>query len=490
LVVLLGAGLRFYRYDALSLWLDEGSTVQLARLPWPTVLGLNGPYDTHPPLYYALVKLFTVVFPEVSAGRLLSVFAGTLAVPLVYALAARLTERWTGLAAALVLATNPLHIWYSQEARQSALSVLLVGLSYLALVAFHQTRARWWALAYGASLLAAMYVEYSALYALVPQLALLAYVVWRHRWSALPVLVAGAAAVVGYLPWLRWMLYIAEQISQQSQYGVSPIKVLNVTMGVAGIAGNSGPLGPDNGGYFYSSKYAAWDFVPAIQPLLLAITAVLVVAGLSRLWRRSTLAFLAPACLLATLPAAIAISLYRPGFIERTVIYAVLGWAIVVGATAVPGSRATRTWTWTWTWLRLAGIAGMVLVLVLSSVTLRAMYEGGLKQQWRELAAEAAHESRGKLLVTYPTLAGVLVGAYQPEVLHASYLNIEDAGDLPDLSQPDGTRPREVWLAYMEVAFIQKIRDQLQAQGYRQVSHKYFPAPLFLDHYQLSDASP
>jgi hypothetical protein len=333
-----------------------------------------------------------------------------------------------------------------------------------------------------------MYVEYSGLYALAPQLALLAYVVWQHRWRALPILLAGAAAVVGYLPWLRWMLYIAEQISQQSQYGISPIKVLNVTMGVAGIAGNSGPLGPDNGGYFYSSKYAAWDFVPAMQPVLLAITAVVLVAGLWRLWRHSTLAFIAPACLLATLPAAILISFYRPGFIERTVIYAVLGWAIVVGAAAVLGRRTTGKWAWTWP--RFARIAGIVLVLALSSVTLRSMYEGGLKQQWRELAAEAAHASRGNLLVTYPTLAGALVDAYQPDVLHAGYLNIEDAGDLPDLSQPGGTKPREVWLAYMEVAFIQKIRDQLQAQGYRQVSHKYFPAPLFLDHYQLSTPSP
>jgi hypothetical protein len=117
-----------------------------------------------------------------------------------------------------------------------------------------------------------------------------------------------------------------------------------------------------------------------------------------------------------------------------------------------------------------------VLVLGLSAITVRAMYLGGLKQQWREMAAEAANESRGKLLVTYPTLAGVLIDTYQPGVLRGNYLNISDGGDLPDLSQPSGTRPGELWLSYMEVLFIQKIRDQLQAQGYQQVSHKYFPA--------------
>ncbi|MDQ3707241.1 MAG: glycosyltransferase family 39 protein [Chloroflexota bacterium] len=482
LVVLLAAGLRLYRYDALSLWLDEGSTVLFARLPWPNVLGLHGPYDAHPPLYYALVKLFTVVFPEVAAGRLLSVFAGTLTVPLVYALASRLSDRWTGLMSALVLAANPVHIWYSQEARQYAVNVLLVGLSYLALVAFHQTRSKWWSLGYGASLLAAMYVEYSAIYALAPQVIVLAYVVWKHRKRALPLLLAGAAAVVGYLPWLPWMLQISAVVSQQGQYVVNPTKVLIVTLGVAGIAGNSAPLGPDYGGYFWGIKYTAWELVPAAQPAILAIAASVLVAGAWRLSRQSAMSFLAPVCLLATILAAILFSLYRPGFIDRTVIYAVLGWSIAVGAAAMLGKPRT--------WLRVAAVAGVVLLLGFSAVSLRAIYLGALKQQWRELAAEAVGQSQGKLLVTYPTLAGVLIDAYEPEVHSGNYLNISDGGDMPDLGQSGGTRPDEVWLAYMEVLFIQKIRDQLQAQGYEQVSHKYFAAPLFLDHYRLTDTSP
>src|SRR5438105_52460 len=37
-IAVLGGALRLYRYDALSLWLDELSTLWLASLPWPTVL--------------------------------------------------------------------------------------------------------------------------------------------------------------------------------------------------------------------------------------------------------------------------------------------------------------------------------------------------------------------------------------------------------------------------------------------------------------------
>ena len=68
-VVLLGLGLRLYRLGALDLWIDEGYAVMFTRQSWPDVLGLNGPYDPHPPLYFALAKLASVFLPETIAGR-------------------------------------------------------------------------------------------------------------------------------------------------------------------------------------------------------------------------------------------------------------------------------------------------------------------------------------------------------------------------------------------------------------------------------------
>src|SRR5450759_316297 len=84
LVVLGGGVIRFHRSTALSLWLDEGFTVRFARLPWTTVLGFNGAYDSHPPLYYAVVKGVSLVLPEVVAGRYLSVLAGTATLAVLY----------------------------------------------------------------------------------------------------------------------------------------------------------------------------------------------------------------------------------------------------------------------------------------------------------------------------------------------------------------------------------------------------------------------
>jgi hypothetical protein len=84
-VVLIGGLLRFYRFDALSLWVDEGMSVLFQRLSWDVVLGFHGAYDTHPPLYYALAKAAMWVAPEVTAGRLVSVATGTLTLPVLYA---------------------------------------------------------------------------------------------------------------------------------------------------------------------------------------------------------------------------------------------------------------------------------------------------------------------------------------------------------------------------------------------------------------------
>ena len=51
LILLLAAGLRFYRLDAQSFWNDEGNSARIAERSVPLILeGAAG--DIHPPLYY------------------------------------------------------------------------------------------------------------------------------------------------------------------------------------------------------------------------------------------------------------------------------------------------------------------------------------------------------------------------------------------------------------------------------------------------------
>jgi 4-amino-4-deoxy-L-arabinose transferase-like glycosyltransferase len=476
-VALLGGLLRFYGYDRLSLWLDEGFTVMFSRLPWDQVLGLRGAYDPHPPLYYALVKLLSQVAPEVSAGRLLSVVAGILTIPVVYALGRKLFTPWAGLVASVALALSPLHVWYSQEARQYAVAFLLVALSYYALLSFYH-EPRWgWALLYGASTLASMYIDYSPLYALLPQFAILALVLRRQGRRALPLFASGALAVVGYLPWVPQLLAtgrLGDQ-SRASYLGATEYRVYASIRSILGFA--------ENGSYFYSERQVPWEQWPLLHGAALALVIATFLAGVLWLWRRSLLGLAFAACLGAgTVLVAIGISAISPGYADRTVLYATLGWSLLLGAlVAYPLPQ----------WLSLPRWLSLFSVLLVFAVSLHTVYSYADKEHWRELARDTnAAASSGKLLLTYPGPGpDVLLGVYQPDALLGRHINLEWPGQLPAVAQQiDPQRDDVVWLSYLDAHDIQLVRDWLSGLGYERVLRNQHFRRLALDMYVLPGA--
>ena len=202
LLTLVGGALRFARLDYLGFRIDEGFTMTYARQPWRGVLGLDGFYAPHPPLFFALAKLADVVVREEIASRTVAALAGTLTIPVLYALAARLLDRRAALAAAVLLVVSPIHIQFSRDGRMYAPVVLMVALSYLTLVAYRQSPRRGWLMAYGASLFLAVAIDYSAAFALAPQAALLIVFAREDRTCVRGLLVALGAAVAAYSPWL------------------------------------------------------------------------------------------------------------------------------------------------------------------------------------------------------------------------------------------------------------------------------------------------
>jgi 4-amino-4-deoxy-L-arabinose transferase-like glycosyltransferase len=88
--------------------------------------------ESAPPLYYALAWLWTQLTGTGEFGlRSLSALAGVATVPVAYLLGAELRGRRTGIAAAALVAVNPMLLWYSQEARGYALLVLLTAAAAL-----------------------------------------------------------------------------------------------------------------------------------------------------------------------------------------------------------------------------------------------------------------------------------------------------------------------------------------------------------------------
>lgn len=114
-----------------SLWLDEGINVNVARaLSFKDLVTHYSLSDFHPPLYHVILRVWILVFGSSEiAVRIPSVILGVGTVFVVYLIAKKLFEKKTALIAATLIATAPLHIYYSQEARMYMLSAFLATLS-------------------------------------------------------------------------------------------------------------------------------------------------------------------------------------------------------------------------------------------------------------------------------------------------------------------------------------------------------------------------
>ena len=146
-----GAALRFVTLGIQSYHHDEIVTASRI-LPggfWQAMEAVRSS-ESAPPLYYGLAWLWTQATGTAEFGlRSLSALAGVATTPIAYLLATELTTPPTGrnprdsrgfrpvgrshagIAAAALVAVNPMLLWYSQEARAYALFALLTALSVL-----------------------------------------------------------------------------------------------------------------------------------------------------------------------------------------------------------------------------------------------------------------------------------------------------------------------------------------------------------------------
>jgi 4-amino-4-deoxy-L-arabinose transferase-like glycosyltransferase len=184
-LTVLAAALRFSTLGVQSYHHDEVVTAsRILREGFGHAMDAVGFSESAPPLYYALAWVWTQFTGTGEYGlRSLSAVAGVATVPVAYALGAKLRERRAGIAAAALVAVNPMLLWYSQEARAYSLFALLCGISALYFVrALDDGRRRdfvVWGLASGLALA----THYFAVFPLAIEAAWLA---WRRGRTALP----------------------------------------------------------------------------------------------------------------------------------------------------------------------------------------------------------------------------------------------------------------------------------------------------------------
>ena len=195
---LLAGAARAYRLGADPLWLDEIITTDVAHSGYLVPLGFhfwagltqvlrNSLTDPHPPLYYLAMWLYSGfgALQAEWAWRLPSALAGARSVPALYALARRTTGDGPAWLAAAWLALNPTAVYFSQEARWPALTVLLVlllTLAFSALLARPADRRGWAAYAGLAAL--ALFTSYSPALVVGLQLPFALWAVRQQRGAA------------------------------------------------------------------------------------------------------------------------------------------------------------------------------------------------------------------------------------------------------------------------------------------------------------------
>ncbi|MFD7107184.1 hypothetical protein [Streptomyces celluloflavus] len=286
-----------------SVWRDEAATWQVAQRSVTDIWHMLGQVDVVHGLYYLLMHgLFECFGPSTTTLRLPSVLATAVAAACVTVIGQRLAGTWAGLGGGLAFGLLPAVQFYLQEGRPYALIAAGAGISTLLLVTLLQGRGRTvcWA-AYGSAVLTCALLNWLSLLILPAHLATLAWTkagreIWT-RWAAV-----ATAAVAAALPLILFSR------SQSSQVSWIPPLTWHMMIGPAVLL-TIGGLGA-----LLDRPRTAQLSVAAVGLPLLAVPQISL-AGLS---------------------------LLQPLFLDRYVLFSMLGLALLIGAALGAAVRSIR----------------------------------------------------------------------------------------------------------------------------------------------------
>ncbi|MEU3155641.1 glycosyltransferase family 39 protein [Streptomyces fimicarius] len=295
-----------------SVWRDEAATWQVAQRSTAEIWRMLGNVDVVHGCYYLFMHgLFELFGPSVITLRIPSVLAVGVAASCVAVIGRRLAGGWAGLAGGLAFVLLPAVQFYLQEGRPYALVAAGAGVSTLLLVILVQERARpaCWAV-YGSTIFLCGLLNWLSLMILLAHLATLIWSragrrVWA-RWA-----VASGVAVAGVLPLI---LFSREQSAQVSW--IPPL---------------------------------TWHMLigPAV---LLLIGCVAILADRPKVGQLSMVTVGLPLLAVPQI-GLVGLSLIQPIFLDRYILFSLLGLALLIGGSinaAVLASRKIFPWLSNW----------------------------------------------------------------------------------------------------------------------------------------------
>jgi 4-amino-4-deoxy-L-arabinose transferase-like glycosyltransferase len=393
-ILLAAAILRFATLGHDSLWIDEGYTLASAGHSFGHIFTV--PFDSHPPLHFAVVKLFTLMGDGEWALRAPSALFATLTLVPVYFLARRAFGPVGALVTIACLALSYTHLVYANNGRNYAMVMFFLMTSALAVL--HLTErllagdtlikrpALGWMALYLASAIAALYTHNTAiLYLFAINAAACAYVLStaprRTVSFTLRLGAVNAPALIIWIPWLMVMLSTSEAFGWLGH--TSPVEAARTLAAM---------LGPNS--------VAA----PLVVVYFLAVGAGIALA-LSRLNWTTVLILLH----IAAFPALIWLIgfVYKPIYMERIILPALIAGPLAIGVLAAHARRP-------WLAVALPGLALLASLVSAGAYIFRGETETNLSahviQDWRSAVAD--HDAVGDVLIICDTFTWPTVAAY------------------------------------------------------------------------------
>jgi uncharacterized membrane protein len=200
---LLAFGLRVARLDFHPIWFDEDLAYQRAT----ATLAVSLASMAGSPLYYILLRGWVkLAGASLYTMRFFSALWGTLTIPLIYHITRRLRDKPAALATAVVTVFAPFYIYYSQEARTYALTLVLMLISMYAFLRWLDAHKTWALAVCSLANLICLYTHFVAALVVAAQGLMLLFA-RPLRWKDMVTFSAAHAAVgLAFLPWL-WRVW-------------------------------------------------------------------------------------------------------------------------------------------------------------------------------------------------------------------------------------------------------------------------------------------
>ncbi|MFH0880903.1 MAG: glycosyltransferase family 39 protein [Lentisphaerota bacterium] len=409
LIIVLGAWLRFHAIGAKTVWLDESFSIWLANQSLHDAWRWMVSIDQHPPAYYTLLHFWQRALGDTQGVvRGLSALCGVLTLPVFFAAVRRLLDRSTALIATFILAVAPFHVRFAQETRMYALLTLGVAtaLYFLSRALTDRSGARWpwFGLAFSQAAVMLTHNTATVFFPLALNLPILAAALVQ-RVRPCPALWP-AMAERGFLGrWIRFqVLALACWLPWAYPFYIQSQRVCDEFWIKA----------PNGHAVWRTFETFNFAFLPksVIQrDLWNYLYWGLAALGLVWLRRRAALGFLLLSLFAIPVVGELLVSLKRPLFYDRTLIWCTLPYYILLAAgirslggaaAACPGQAAPVALAPAWR--RTAGVIQLALLAVvigLSKPSLSYYFDKFQKEDWAQGAAYVARNAAPGDLVLF-----------------------------------------------------------------------------------------